>query len=424
MSTTPITRELIKQWSENPEQLKKEMRDPARLAEINAFLAGPEMASIVSEPVPEEIPDSVVEQVIADQTVADAAEVAAQAEVDRIAAEKAQMDAAVKAAEEEQKAEAFRAAGITALYDESGNITKLIQEYQVADDSGNPIGRSTHLEAHSWVELVTKQREAHTQATRAFSRLKNQKTTFKAPVAPITIPEVPLMSDTDRIQAALDLNSDDETVVVKADRKLRADDIMRAQRNEAIQAEEKRQKLASEEFKLRHTNDFNPCQANAAILINYLKENKLEWTVDNLELAFAATEPQLAPKEAPVAEVPVPAVVVNPPAAVPTETVAPVIPAQPAAVIEPSVPAVVAVIPTAPAPAANPQAPAARPGVNAGLVPGQLSSARPIGTPVGLTMKQIWSWSGEQMRKERSNPARRAEIDKTIAAYNKLKAAR
>jgi len=419
MSATyaPITIEYMKLLRKNTELLKKEIRDPARLAEINAFLISPDAINLASE-LAEDADSTTVEQPTLEQVDAvTEAETAAQAEAPRLAAEKAAADAAAaKLLEETQRDEAYKAAGITAQYDTAGNITKLIQEYQVADDSGNPIGKSTHLEARSWIELVTKQREAHSQATRAFNRLKTQKTTFKQPVAPVTVPEIPLLSDEDRIKAAMDLNSPDEEVVIKADRKLRSDDIMRSQRAEAIRKQEKIQNDATVEFKRRHISDFYPCQANAAIITNYLNANNLEMTIDNLELAYAVTEPQLAGM--PVAEVPVPEVVANPPAAVPAET-------QPAAVaaIQPP-PAVVApVVPAAPVVAANPAQPAARPGVNTGLVPGQMAAQRPVARPVGLTMKDIRGWTADQMKAERKNPARRAEIDKTIAAHNAAKSA-
>jgi hypothetical protein len=391
--------------------MKKEVRDPARRAEINAFLLSPEAINLASElsetdgvadPVRVEAERLVEETIEQADTVAEA-----------VPATQAVIDAAARAEEDRKAAEDLLPS------------KKIIVEYQATDENGQPIGRPTHLEAANWEEMSRKQQEAHVQATRAFHRLKTQKTTFKAPVAPIAIPVVPLLSEADRIQAALDLNSDDENVVIKADRKLRSDDIMRTQRNEAIRAEESRQSFVSNEFKLRHVNDFNPCQANSKIITDYLEANNLAWTTDNLELAFAATEPQLAPKEvkeAPVAEVPA-SQAANPP-------VAPqALPPTPAAAIQPApvqaaleVP--VAAVPAAPAPAVNPQAPARRPGVNGGLEPGQMSAVRPVSTPVGLTMKEIWSWSGEKMRKERSNPARRAEIDKTIASYNKLKASR
>jgi hypothetical protein len=314
---------------------------------------------------------------------------------------------------------ALLAAGITVYRDTAGKIVKLVQEYQADDGHGNRVGRPTHLEARNWIELAGKQKEAHTQATRAFHRLKDQKTTFRKPVDPIRIPDVPLMSEQERIQAAQDLNSDDETVVLKADRKLRADQIMRDQRNEAIRAEEKRQANVNDEFKSRHLHDFFPCQANAKLISDYIKENDLLWTVDNLELAFAATEPQQVPVKGPDVE-----------EIAPTANPVEVLRAQQEVQIQPTAqeiqPAQAAVEaqPVVPAAAPNPPVPTRRPGVNAGLVPGQPSGQRPVTQPAGLTMKEIMKWTGDQMKKERANPARRAEIDRVIAAYNKARTSR
>jgi hypothetical protein len=390
------------------EDLKKIVKDPSKLAEINAFLSSPEGRGMIAETVTE-----ATTELTEENTEIDPVEVERQAAEAKVAAEKAVADQV----EAERKAEedaALVAAGITVYRDAFGNITKLIQEYQADDENGNPIGRSTHLEARNWAELARKQKEAHTQATRAFHRLKDQKTTFKKPTAPIQIPDVPLLSEDERIKAALDLNSEDETVVLKADRKLRADQILRDQRLEAIQKEEHRQEYASAEFKQRHIHDFNPCNANAAFISNYLKENNLTWTVDNLELAFAATEPQLVPVQVSVAEETAPAA--NP-VELKTQPQALVtgINPQPEIVVQEPKPTQV-VTP-------NPQATPRR-GVNGGLVPGQSTGLKPAGIPAGLTMKEIMKWTSDQMKMERKNPARRAEIDRVITAYNKARTSR
>jgi hypothetical protein len=376
--STPITLELMKSWS--ADQMKKEMQSPERLAEINALINSTD----ITEPAGEVV-SAVVELESTEQA---AAEAIAQVEAQRKVSEAAELN---------RRMAELEAAGVSVQYDAAGNITKIVQEYQSVDDSGNPVGRLTHLEARSWAELAAKQREAHTQVARAFNRLKNQKTTFRTPTEPIMIPEVPLMSDKDRIQAALDLSSDDEAVVTKADRKLRADQILKEQRNEYIRMEEYRQNVVSDEFKQKHLNDFNPCQANAKIIKDYLDANKLQWTTDNLELAFAATEPQLAAKE-PVAEV------TAPPAANPTAVPA-VIPPVPVVAMQPE-PVI--------AEQAVPTAPVARPGVNAGLMPGQLTATRPITIPTGLTKKDIGKMSKEEFRKRMGNPAQKAEIYKAL----------
>src|SRR5665811_777349 len=154
------------------------------------------------------------------------------------------------------------------------------------------------------------------------------------------------------------------------------------------------QKMVSINWMTKHIGDYNRCQANGKILATYLEENDLEWTVDNLDLAFAATESQLAPlvlQAAPVAAVPEPTPVINPPVEV-SQAVAPT----PVPVIKPE-PVVAAETPVPPAPAPNVQAPAARPGVNGGLIPGQQSAPRPVAGPLGLTMKDIKGWTADQM---------------------------
>ena len=55
---------------------------------------------------------------------------------------------------------------------------KIVREYQVRDEDGNPIGRPTHLEAWSAEEMIDKMQTAHENATRAFHRLKKQKLQF------------------------------------------------------------------------------------------------------------------------------------------------------------------------------------------------------------------------------------------------------
>lgn len=427
--TQPITRALLKSMS--ADTLAKLVNDPVKRAEINAFLMTPEGRGAVAEIVTQEVPDEQEEVILPVPTPEEEAAVKAAKDAEIAEATRVLQEEAVKKAAEEE-AQALAEAGITIHRDDSGNIIKIIKEYQVTDDNGTPIARPTHLEARSWAEMARKEKEAHIQITRGFTRLKNQKTTFNKPLKPAGIPDVPLLSEEERIKAAMDLNSDDENVVTKADRKLRADQILRDQRQEAINKELRRQDEVSQEFKRQHRHDFNPCEANAQLIADYLKEhsdadgNPLAWTVDNLELAFAATEPDLVPVKGAVVEVPTPRAD-NPPEASTEEVVEPV---RQAAANNPPAPTVQAPPPVAPAvtvpaaPLAANTLPAARPGVNAGIIPGQASGQRPVARPAGLTMKEIWKWTPEQMRKERANPARKAEVDRVIAAYNKERASR
>jgi hypothetical protein len=170
-------------------------------------------------------------------------------------------------------------------------------------------------------------------------------------------------------------------------------------------------------FLRSHINDFNNCKANVEMIAKYLEENKLEWTTDNLELAFVAKESELAPVERPVA----PVVPANPVVTVtPTVVAVPAAPVVTAPVV-PAAPVVVQPVVAAPAPVtppANPVVIAPRPGVNAGIIPGQNSGIRPAAQPTGLTAEEIKSWDAATMRKNMKNPSMRAQIEKFVADRN------
>jgi hypothetical protein len=392
------------------EDLKRIVKDPVKLQAYNSFLQTREGAQVVAEIMSEAdapvVGDDVPVEIVDNPAVPEFN----QAEADAQAAAQA---AAQAVAEAQAIADAKAAAQAAEAAVEAAKPKKIVVEYQATDENGQPIGRPTHLEAYSWEEMSRKQQEAHVQATRAFHRLKQQKTTFRK--QEVVGPQ--LMSEEEAVQAAQDLKGDDEVKATAADRKLRANQILFDQRLAAKAREDSHQKEVALEWMTRHIGDYNRCQANGKVLAGYLEANDLEWTVDNLDLAFAATESQLAPYEAPVAAVPVATPVANPPAAIPQE-VAPIA----APVITPAAP-VAADTPAPPVPAPNVPAPARRPGVNASLEPGQ-SAPRPAARPAGLQMKDIMGWTAEQMKKERNNPARRAEIDRTIAAYNKARTTR
>jgi hypothetical protein len=150
-----------------------------------------------------------------------------------------------------------------------------------------------------------------------------------------------------------------------------------------------------------HVEDFNPCKANADILSSYLETNELDWTVDNLEVAFVASESQLAPKQKPAVREIEPTVVDNTPAPVATVAPAPAVAAVPTEQVhEP------AAVPNTPAPA--------RRLPNGGLEPGQFSGTKPSVKPAGLTKEDIKKWSGPEMRKRMRDPKQRAEIYRVL----------
>ena len=258
---------------------------------------------------------------------------------------------------------------------------RIVREYQVRDEDGSPIGRPTHLEAWSVDELLEKMQTAHEQATRAFHRLKKQKITFNAAEAKrvLTTEEIKAAA----VKALETKDAAEAEVVVKG--------ILETsfkQKEEEIRRQRDIQEGISigNAFLRRHLHDYMPVEANNKALGDYLQEHSMDYTVDNLELAFldlmsenklvkvrqnlptqTATTETITPSVAPETNA-APAVLPPAPAAAPVETVA-----QPQAPV--SQPTVAA---TAPTPAAPNQQPAARrPGVNGSLPPGTFSAERP-----------------------------------------------
>src|SRR5258708_7324027 len=163
---------------------------------------------------------------------------------------------------------------------------KIVVEYQATDEQGNPIGKPTRIEADSWEEMSKKQTEAHINAMRWANRLKNAKPTVKAP-EPLQVRE---MSADEEFQTVTDLFQPGKAR--KAFRKLLESELpitQLEQDSKALrEATAKQNRLAAaHEFKTRHLADFYDCTANGNILRDYLTANNLEWTVDNLEIAFA-----------------------------------------------------------------------------------------------------------------------------------------
>ena len=312
-----------------------------------------------------------------------------------------EQEAARKAAAD---AEAARLAAV-----EAAKPKKLVVEYQIRDEEGNPIGRPTHLEALTQDELIEKMKEAHTQATRAFHRLKKQKISLREPE-----PQQPRqvgMTDAELAQAIKDAKSDDPVKAVDAQKRIAKSEFDRnldplRKENEQLRGMLRAQEV-SRQFLQLHKNDFNNCEANVKLISGYIQDNGLDWTLDNLEIAFLAKESELAPVDrVPVTPV-VPANPVTTPASTPSTAAAPVVSATP--------------VTPAPAQAVNQP----RPGVNGGIEPGSTSTSRPSQTTPTrrFTMAEIRKWSAQVMREHLARPADRAEIDAVVADYNAQKAA-
>ena len=360
-------------------------------------------AAAIAEPVAEvpaaEVPAEPTSEEKAEAAAAETARVAAEVEASRAAAE-----AAVKALQEA----------------EAKTPKRYVFEYQVRDNDGNPVGNKTHLEASSAEELEEKKQESYRQAVLAIDRLKKQKPVFRDPV-PVQI------SQEEVDEAAKNLTSEDPTIRAAAVRKIAAQATQQesaAAREAARLAEEERQSFIFAKKHVVDLGDYNNCEANNNMMAAFLAENNLKWTVENLEIALGNLEPQLAPVIRREAVVPVPdPLPANPAPVAQAPATATAVPAAAAPVAAaPATPAaVVPVPPAAPAaPAVNPApaAPAKRPGVNAGLVPGQtLSGVAPAAKTAAQTrtemIKKLKAMSPAEMK---------AEHKKDPDFYNKVNA--
>ncbi len=385
-----LTKEIIKGWSYS-EMLRK-MGNPETRVEIERVAnENPELINEVVANQPEVPVSPTLEEDIAATEAAAAVSLAAAAtEVQASAkavADKAEADRKAVEADE------LKAAGISIEYDANEKIVKIIQSYQSRDEQGNPVGRPTYLESRNWIEHATKQRSAHENATRYAERLKKQKTTFKKEESGPTSEQVAAQ----QAETVENLSSEDPKVKAAAVRQI-ADDAVEVQRKKTEAAEARAEGArVSYEWMRKHIHDFNPCEANSKILSEYISNNGLEWTADNLELAFMATESQLAP-----AQTPQPVVQVSAP---PPAANLPVVPATPVAVVPVPAPQPVAVpTPVPPVAPAIPVQSVPRPGVNAGLVPGTTNAGRPTAQTTTLTKADIAKWTALEMRKQMKDP--------------------
>ena len=381
--------------------LNASARYPDKVAALNALFATPEGMQIAHEMIndPDYIPVS--------KRPVDPAEAAQIAEDLRIAEEQAELD---RKAAEEAVAEAAPVVEVppVAPIEEK---KKIVVDYQVRDEQGNPIGRPTHIEGWSWEEVSKKQVAAHENAVRYAERVKKNKArdievttenkqlseqaATSAKEATAAVETATKENDPAKLQEAI-------RKTAKADRDAEL----------AIQAAKQKGQLIANAWLADHKEDFLQCDANTKIIGEWMAANGLTLTYENLENAYAANEtklvkPSARPVEEPAVEAP------NAPAAAPAATAAPapVIPAPAPVVAVPAPatpPASQPVVPApSPTPVAAPNTPAARrPGVNGSLPPGTLTAARPAAqqvpetTSIDAFKKEVDKMPGKEFRQK------------------------
>lgn len=182
---------------------------------------------------------------------------------------------------------ALKAIGVVVQRDAQGKITQAVIEYQVVDEENKPIGRPTRLWAPTLIELLGKVRNAHENATRAFHRLKIQKLTFEKREQDrvLSVEEMKAI-------ATKALEAKDATEAEKIVRNLIATEFSKKDEELREQREHEAGVSIGNAFLRNHIDDFFVCEANNKALGTYLKEHRLEFTLDNLEAAFVDLKEQ------------------------------------------------------------------------------------------------------------------------------------
>src|SRR6266699_2038212 len=145
------------------------------LAAINAALnATPDNPVVTPEEITakEQVAKEAAEKAAVDAVSAEAARVVAEQEAVKKAAETVPKPWET---EDAKYKEIFERLGVIVTRDDQGNITKVVQNFQVKDEAGKPVGRPTRFETSDLGGLLLKNNESYTQAVRAFDRLKTQR---------------------------------------------------------------------------------------------------------------------------------------------------------------------------------------------------------------------------------------------------------
>jgi hypothetical protein len=376
---------------------------------------------------------ALLEQAEAEAAAEKQKEIEAKEQAEREAAAKAEAEA--KAELEKRAQEKIEAEKEAARLTAPPAKTRVVVDYQATDDNGEPIGRPTHLEADSWEEMSKKQQEAHVNAVRYAERLK-KRAAMKPTPAPAETP-IHVLSVEEKATLEKQAQSAKEVEAELAKVKLAKDELNQERLKIQEQAEYNRQIVESQKFVASHPKDFYQCQANIDLLVNYMKTEKLYWSAENLEIAFANLESQLAPRpveDAPAPSNPEPSAVpantvvneikqdppaANPPAA-PVSVVAPVatpVVEQPAAAVAVAVaaqPSVASVPTPAESPAATVNPPATvRKLPAAGIEPGTTHGGRPqVGSkPAGLTKQDVAKMPLPEFKRRLKDPNFRKQLN-------------
>jgi hypothetical protein len=174
----------------------------------------------------------------------------------------------------------------------SGEQQKWVIDYQATDESGNPIGNPTHLEADTQKELIEKMKETNIAIVRAYHKLKTgqqsgpdalKNAEKRKPASEIKPRD---WTTEEAFQTTSELQN--PSTMRKAVRKAIEDELgapLDEVRESITRTRKIDQEFVNQAFMAAH-REFYPCVANAKAIGKYLWENQLAYTIENLEIAF------------------------------------------------------------------------------------------------------------------------------------------
>jgi hypothetical protein len=188
-------------------------------------------------------------------------------------------------------------------------VTKYTMAFPITDEQGQAIldrngkARFTNIIGDTPEEVAVKIAQANIEVTRALNRanqhidtLKNKKPTPLRP-AP-NLAGTPLTSE-EQVQVGLDLQDPRKAAAaVEKVVQSRVTPVAQEVSRQATTLNIDERRRIAREFIAAHTHDYYSNDANGMMLNQYLKEHGYEYTLDSLEVAFAALQGHLAQKPA------------------------------------------------------------------------------------------------------------------------------
>lgn len=228
---------------------------------------------------------------------------------------------------------------------------KWILDYQPVDEAGNAIGPARHIEADTQQEMIEKQAQEHIKAVQTVQARRKKPTNFDPAPAPVQ-PKVPTADDNTRLVVALQDPAQAREAIQTAVgyEKIKATD----ERVQILQIQ-----LIGQQFQNIHYPDYYPTEDNGKILMDYLNENQMAYTLKNLNIAYDVLKDTLVQR----------------PSVTPIET-----------------------------PAAGGVPPARQRSATSGLIPGQGTLPRPSGAAPGLTWADVDTLTYDELKEKQRDP--------------------